>query len=437
MAGDIRHLASYEADWQERRAEDALATSNSKLAASAWESFKQHGFPTERRGNELWKYTDVRAINSEAFRTDLPSEPLDVDSIAEFVPLPSEWANTVYLDGKLLTTVGVAEPSRKQTENDGELGSNVGTIAKHDQSAFVALNTAFFSAAHDVTVDGAESHPIHIVWVSSGGGDEARANYPRISFRGLAGKSATLIETYLSLADEPLLEVPVVEINLEANAELTHYRFQISRSSTYHIATTRVKQAAGSTYTSTSFTTGAAIGRHDVHSHLSDGAECVLHGLYVTNGNEHQSNEISATHSEPNGTSHQFYKGILSGNSQAVFSGKIVVERDAQKTEAEQKDLNLLLSHGAEIDTKPSLEIYADDVQCSHGATAGHVDEDTLFYLHSRGINYQTAQAMLIRGFAQEILDEFELPELRDFASRKMDELMPQLQASSDTIGTA
>ena len=433
MAGDIRHLASYEADWQERRAKDSLEAANSKLATAAWESFKLLGFPTERRGNELWKYTDVRAINAEAFRSGIPSSPIDVESIAEFVPLPSEWANTVYVDGKLLA----ADPSRNETENEGHLTSSFGTIAKHDQSAFIALNTAFFSAAHDVTVDGAESHPIHVVWVSSGGRDEPRANYPRIFFRGLAGQSATLIETHLSLTNEPLLEVPVVEIDLEADAELTHYRFQISRSSTYHIATTRVKQAAGSTYKSTSFTTGASIGRHDVHSHMSDGAECVLHGLYVTNGNEHQSNEISATHSEPNGKSHQFYKGILSGNSQAVFSGKIVVERDAQKTEAEQKDLNLLLSHGAEIDTKPSLEIYADDVQCAHGATAGHVDEDTLFYLHSRGIDYQTAQAMLIRGFAQEILDEFDLPELRDFASRQMDELMPELQASSDTIGTA
>ena len=437
MAGDIRNLASYEADWQERSAEDSSGAANSKLAASAWESFKRLGFPTERRGNELWKYTDVRAINAEAFRTGLPSAPIDVGSIAEIVPMPSHWANTVYVDGKLLAAVGNTEPSRNGIETEGDSTSNIGTIANHEQSAFVALNTAFFSATHNVTVDGTKSHPIHIVWVSSGSGIDARANYPRIFFRGLAGQSATLIETHLSLTNEPLLEVPVVEIDLEADAELTHYRFQISRSSTYHVATTRVRQAAGSSYRSTSFATGAAIGRHDVHSHLSDGAECVLHGLYVTNGNEHQSYEISATHSEPNGTSHQFYKGILSGNSQAVFSGKVVVERDAQKTEAEQKDLNLLLSHGAEIDTKPSLEIYADDVQCSHGATAGHVDEDTLFYLHSRGINYQTAQAMLIRGFAQEILDEFELPELRDFASRQMDELMPELQASSDTIGTA
>ena len=432
MAGDIRHLASYEADWQNRLTESPSGFAKSELAASGWDAFKRLGFPTERRGSELWKYTDIRAINAEAFRADQPSAHISSDAIADLVPMPSEWTNSVYVDGKLITDITEATNSKQTATAIG-----IGTIAGHQESAFVALNTAFSSHVHEAVANDIDSPPVHIIWVSTNSGGAARANYPRLFFRGLAGQSATLIETHISLTDEPLLEVPVIEIDLETDSELTHYRFQISKSLTYHIATTRVRQASGSTYRSTSFATGAAIGRHDVHSHLGESAECVLHGLYVTNEQQHQSNEISTTHSKPNGTSHQFYKGILSGRSQAVFSGKVVVERDAQKTDAQQKDLNLLLSHGAEIDTKPSLEIYADDVQCSHGATAGHVDEDTLFYLHSRGIDYQTAQAMLIRGFAQEILDEFKLPELRGFASRQMDELMPALQANSDTIGTA
>ena len=166
-------------------------------------------------------------------------------------------------------------------------------------------------------------------------------------------------------------------------------------------------------------------------------AESTLHGVYLTTNRQHQDNEISTTHAAPHCTSDQYYKGILSGRSRAVFSGKITVERGAQKTDANQKDLNLLLSHGAEVDTKPSLEIYADDVKCAHGATAGHVDEDTLFYLQSRGVDYDTAQAMLIRGFAAEILSEFKDDELHAFLESQLDELMPALQEASDTIGTA
>ena len=159
-------------------------------------------------------------------------------------------------------------------------------------------------------------------------------------------------------------------------------------------------------YRSTSFSVGSSIGRNDVFTSLNgEYADSTLHGVYITTNRQQHDNEISTTHAAPNGTSDQYYKGILSGRSRAVFSGKIVVERGAQKTDANQKDLNLLLSHGAEVDTKPSLEIYADDVKCAHGATAGHVDEDTLFYLQSRGVDYDTAQAMLIRGFAAEILD--------------------------------
>ena len=436
MAGEIRHLDSYDADWQKRRSKIPKGSPLLNLSTSGWESFKRLGFPTDRRGSELWKYTDVRAINAEAFRWGLPSARPELESINEIVPLPPHWINFVYVDGEPVAN-GPQLPSRGGMESSTDWTTRIGIIAEHDQSAFVALNSAFCSRAQAVVVDEAGLPPVHVVWISTGGGSASRVNYPRMVYQSRPGQSATLIETHVSLTDEALLEVPVVEIDLEPDAELSHYRFQISKSSTYHIATTRVRQAARSSYRAISFAAGAAIGRQDMHAHLDEGAECVLHGLYVTNGTQHQSNEISTTHAKPNGTSHQYYKGILSGTSQAVFSGKVVVERNAQKTDAEQKDLNLLLSHGAEIDTKPSLEIYADDVQCSHGATAGHVDEDTLFYLHSRGIDYQTAQAMLIRGFAQEIVDEFDLPELRIFASRQMDELMPALQASSDTIGTA
>ena len=280
--------------------------------------------------------------------------------------------------------------------------------------------------------------PIHLIYVTTKSDEGPLAVYPRIAIDVGAGSSGTLIESHLSLSDDTHLSVPVVEIRMGADSSLTHYRYQDDGENSYHFATTRVSQDAGSSYRSTSFSVGSSIGRNDVFTSLNgEHAESTLHGVYITTNRQHHDNEISTTHAAPRGTSDQYFKGILSGRSRAVFSGKIVVERGAQKTDANQKDLNLLLSHGSEVDTKPSLEIYADDVKCAHGATAGHVDEDTLFYLQSRGVDYDTAQAMLIRGFAAEILDEFEDEGLREFLENRLDQLMPELQEASDTIGTA
>ena len=436
--GEIKHLATYQADWE--RCLAGIHSDKLELATEGWDAFKRQGFPTSRRGNELWKYTDIRAINETEFRWDLQTEMPDFEELTGVVPIIESWKNMVFVDERYAGTWGAEIEGRDPGSSERlahESETVHGAIANVESDPFVALNAAFCSTPLKMLVADDEMAPFQVIWVSTGSEPDARANYPRCALSLGPDTSATFIETHVSLTDRPLLEVPVVEVHLGAGASLTHYRLQLSRRQTYHVATTRVRQAAGSTYNSVSFATGAAIGRHDIHTHMGEGAECKLHGLYITNGDEHQSNEVSATHSKPHGTSDQFYKGILSGKSQAVFSGKVVVERGAQKTDAQQKDLNLLLSHGAEIDTKPSLEIYADDVQCGHGATAGHVDEDTLFYLQSRGVDYGTAQAMLIRGFAQEILDEFDLPELNDFLTRRVDDLLPELQATSDTIGTA
>jgi Fe-S cluster assembly protein SufD len=207
----------------------------------------------------------------------------------------------------------------------------------------------------------------------------------------------------------------------------------VENEKTFHVGITRVYQSADSSFNQVFFGTGPAIGRNDVHTLLdAPGAECNLRVLYLTTNRQHLDNRISTTHAKPHGTSHQYYKGVLSGRSRAVFSGKVVVERDAQKTFADQKDLNLLLSKGAEIDTRPSLEIFADDVKCFHGATAGHVDPDSLFYMQSRGLDVETARAMLIRGFASEIVEDIGVLPLREYAERITERLMPSFHAGAD-----
>ena len=441
----VRHLDIYRDDWEayvSNETSNGVSTDRTHaLREEGWNEFKRIGFPTHRRGNELWKYTDLRPIDRTPFRFGAPSVALDHSELAAKVPLPPEWRNIVFVDGALDRSLSDVEelPDGVQLGTVAEF-ERAGTLAVCASNAFVALNSAFLADGCFLVVreKAPIEKPIQIVFVTTSGSDAQRAVNPRVALTLEPNAELTLIETHVSISDVCHLSVPVVEISVGQDASLTHYRVQLENESSYHFATTRVRQDAGSVYRSLSFSIGSSIGRNDVFTMLEgEYAESVLHGLYLTTNRQHQDNEISTTHCVPHGTSDQYYKGILSGRSRAVFSGKITVERGAQKTDANQKDLNLLLSHGAEVDTKPSLEIYADDVKCGHGATAGHVDEDTLFYLQSRGVDYETAQAMLIRGFAAEILDEFEDDLLREFLEGKLDELMPALQEASDTIGTA
>lgn len=441
-----RHLDTYRNDWQQFVAgssRNGVAQNPvHELRNIGWEEFERIGFPIHRRGNELWKYTDLRRIDRLEFRFGAPSASVNLDELNQRVPLIDAWHNVVFVDG-------VLDERLSDTSSHAPVGSalmsvanfnHLGELADCTDNAFVALNTAFLGDGLllEIADDSEVDTPIHLVFATTNTEHGLRAVYPRVAIAVGKRASATVIESHVSMSDTTHLSAPVAEITLDEEATLKHFRLQIDGENSFHFATTRVFQETSSDYHSTSFSVGSDIGRNDIFTHLiGEYAGSTLHGVYLTTNRQHQDNEISTTHTAPHCTSDQYYKGILSGRSRAVFSGKITVERGAQKTDANQKDLNLLLSHGAEIDTKPSLEIYADDVKCAHGATAGHVDEDTLFYLQSRGVDYDTAQAMLIRGFAAEILSEFEDDELHAFLESQLDALMPELQEASDTIGTA
>ena len=435
-----RHLDTYRADWeryaQSQNAYHSDADPTRDLREDAWKEFARIGFPIHRRGNEHWKYTDLRPVDRIGFRLSAEDVDPSVVQFAPHLPPSDDCDYVVFVNGFLADDQSDDRVQRIST------CPWVGELAGFTGDAFVSLNTAFMNVRGGAYVEFLPGRrydkPLHIVHVSTVSEDVPLAIYPRIAIEMGEGSSGTLIESHISFSDATHLSVPVVEIGMSGNSSLTHIRYQDESETAFHFATTRVSQDGGSSYKSTSFFVGSSIGRNDVFTSLQgEYADSTLHGVYITTNRQHQDNEISTTHAAPHCTSDQYFKGILSGRSRAVFSGKIVVERGAQKTDANQKDLNLLLSHGAEVDTKPSLEIYADDVKCAHGATAGHVDEDTLFYLQSRGVDYDTAQAMLIRGFAAEILGEVEDVALREFLENRLDALMPTLQAASDTIGTA
>ena len=409
------------------------------LRGRAWAQFARMGFPVARRGNEEWKYTNVRPVDRVPFQfaTGFASSAVTIPEVKAAAPWDDSWHTLLFVDGRYTGSYSTGAVDGLTACNFSDaagadralLESNVGRFASVEDDAFTALNTAFVDHGAFVYVPGGTDVdvPVHILHVNTNV-DGDRATYPRGLVVVGEGSRVTLIETYVSLGDNRQFTDSVVEMVLEEGAQVDHYRILTENESTFHIGVTRVHQSSDSNLRSISFATGPAIGRNDLHVQLDGpGAECTLHGLYMTTNRQHLDNHISTTHAKPNGTSHQFYKGILAGRSRAVFSGKVLVEQDAQKSYADQKDLNLLLSKRAEIDTMPSLEIYADDVKCFHGATAGHVDENALFYMESRGVDRDTAAAMLIRGFASEIVEEFEPPALREYVEQVTDQLLPGL----------
>ena len=401
----------------------------SRTRAHAFDRFSELGFPTARRGNERWKYTNVAPIAAAAFSHSIAGRPKVVDPgvLEGRLPKGGGWVTLAFLDGRYSPSLSTPSPKldgarisslASSLDLDGEAAEeHLGRYAGVDDDGFTAFNTAFVDDGAILSV-GRESllrTPVHLVHLSTGNGSPT-ASHPRNLIVAGRNSEATVVETYLSLSPSRDLTNAVTEIVLEEGAKLDHYRLLLNAAGAFHVGATRVHQSKDSSFTSASISRGAALARHDLLVTLdAPGTYCSLNGLYVTSGKEHIDNFINIDHASPNTTSRLYYKGILDGSSRAVFGGTVLVRKDAQKADAQQSDKNLLLSDDAEVDSKPSLLIYADDVKCGHGATAGHIDEDTLFYMMSRGLDRRTASALLVRGFAGEIVDRVRLEPLRQF----------------------
>ena len=379
------------------------------LRQEAWSRFNKLGFPTARRGNEKWKYTNVRPLAAANFDNPpviLAESKITAADLHRVAPWNDSWNNLVFLDGHF---------SGNLSNNSGQLGVTIladaiasgnpalqSQLAKHaivDDDGFTALNTAFLrdGAFIDIPAGHIASAPVHLIFVTTGQQDHA-ASYPRTLLIAGANSRVTVLESYVSLAESSYFTNAVSEFVLEEGAEVEHYRLLLENADAFHVGTTRVQQGKDSSISSASFARGAAMARQDIQVTLdAPGASCSLNGLYMTTGEQHIDNLINIDHSQPHTKSRLYYKGILDGKSKAVFGGTVLVRKDAQKTDAQQTDKNLLLSREAEVDSKPSLLIYADDVQCSHGATAGHIDKETLFYMQSRGLDRETASRIAVR----------------------------------------
>ena len=395
------------------------------LRLSAITRFETLGFPTTR--NEDWHFTSVSPITEGRFASlTKPSGTVTAAQLAPFGFAQSDWHTLVFVNGRfdealsrghaLPRGVRVLPLAQAFDEVPVLVEQYLGQIVSFDAHTFTALNTAFINdgavvhVAHDVEV----TRPIHLLFVSGGGAAQGAA-HPRNLIVLDAHAKATVIESYVGLSDGAYFTNAVTEASIADGATLTHLKLQRESAQAFHVGTLDVRQARDSHFFSFSFATGAALSRTNIYTELrGSGCGATLNGLYLGDREQHIDHQTRIEHVEPNCYSRELYKGILDGASHGVFNGKVYVHPEAQKTDGKQTNNTLLLSEKAQIDTKPQLEIFADDVKCTHGATVGRLDETSLFYMKSRGINARTARELLTYAFAADVLETIELDEVRE-----------------------
>jgi Fe-S cluster assembly protein SufD len=382
--------------------------------------FDATGFPTVR--DEAWKYTNLASLVRQPFHAVPDASPPTREQLERLLPNAFDAFRLVFLNGHYRPELSFppridgrdfALPLAAALDSDAEaLEPNLGRVASVDHHPLAALNTAFLA-------DGAYIHlpdnltldrPIHLIYFATA---EALAQ-PRTLIVAGPNSRATVVEQYVGIDESRYFTNAVTEVVLERDARLEHYRLQTESRLGFHVNGLHVRQCENSEFTSQAIDLGGLLVRNDLYALLdAPGASCRLNGLYVADGRQHVDNHTYVSHAKPRCTSREFYKGVLDGRGRAVFNGRVVVQPDAQHTDAEQINRNLLLSEDAEIDTKPELEIYADDVKCSHGATVGQLDLDQLFYLRSRGVDDAQARDLLTFAFANDVLRRFRSAPLR------------------------
>jgi len=387
--------------------------------------FAELGLPTTR--DEDWKYTSLAPITATEFDLAFDGdgrEPSE-DAIAPFCVGTSAWSRLVFVNGRFSSKLSVLRPLPGNVRI-GSLGEALITdadvvrermTAAPDEplDAFTALNAAFWQDGAFIAVpDGVVvDQPIHLLFVATTPG-RPRVDHPRNLVVLGRESRATVLESYVALDGDTYLTNAMTEVTLGAGARLDHLGIQLESGRAFHVGRTRVGQGRDSRFASCAVTLDGRLVRNEVHAVLdAEGAECRLSGLYVVGGRQHVDTHTVIDHASPRATSRQLYKGILDGHARGVFNGRIVVRPGANGTDAHQTNKNLLLSDDVEVDSKPQLEIFADDVKCSHGAADGQPPAEAIFYLESRGLDEAAARALLTYGFANEVLERIDVAPVR------------------------
>jgi Fe-S cluster assembly protein SufD len=392
------------------------------LRERAWRAYSSQGLPTLRQ--EEWRFTNVAAVAKTAFRRPLAVDRGELSAAVA----PFRLAGTtelVFVDGRFDAALSARELPAGLTVTHGA-GSEreealLGSVAGTETRPFAALATALFEeVAHvEVAAGAVVTEPLHLLFYSTAQ-ETPGASFPRTLIHAGENSQATVVESFAGAADAVYLTCPVTEIVAEPAAIVDHYKFQRDSRSAYHLSALAVATARSSNVSTHSFSLGGAIVRHDIQARLAgEGSVATMNGLYLVDGRQVCDTHMRVDHVAPHCDSHELYKGILDGRSRAIFNGRIFVHKGAQKTDAKQTNRNLLLSDDALVNTNPQLEIFADDVKCTHGSTVGQLDDDAIYYLRSRGIGAEAAKSLLTSAFASDLVERAKVPalarELREF----------------------
>ncbi len=389
--------------------------------------FAEIGLPTPQ--HEDWRFTNVAPIARLPFKPLLtPTEAnVKVDQF-NFTSLPS--SRLVFVNGHYSARLSSVLPQDSGIQigslstamaGDGALLQKyLGRFAKADENGFSALNSAFFTdgAFIHVPTGKAVRDAVHVMFISTTS-EGGAAIHPRNLIIAEPGSKLTLIESYVCTVQSAYVTNAVSEFVIGDNAHVEHCKFQEESRTGYHVAAQHFHIGRNANVISHSFAFGAKLSRNNIRTTLAgEGLDCILNGLYITHDEQLADHHMIVEHAKPHCNSHEYYNGILDDRSKGVFHGRILVQQEAQKTDAKQTNKNLLLSDDATIDTKPQLEIYADDVKCTHGATIGQLNDESIFYLRARGIGLETARRILIHAFAGEIIDRVRCEPLREELDR-------------------
>ena len=427
--------ANQQRDWLQQLLEtQKTAANNPQWMTDRRASLTQQllNLPNINRSLEAWRYTSIDALFQQTFQvTDaVPATTMDHPLLQSVI----DSYRIVLLNGQVVNSLST------QTLPDGVsfsallpvLQDHPEQLVDHAEHVFTALNSSlhgdgvWLHVAAGVVLD----KPLEIIYLNQSAG-QSLLMQPRNIIRLEAGAKATLIERFVSSDQSVYFNNQLSDIMLAEAASLTHYRIQDESRNAWHLASLYLSLHSRSQYRATSLAFGGRWARTDYITEFKQpGASCELNGLYTVGDQQLVDFHLDTRHLVAHCASQSQFKGLLYGKGRAVFDGRILVAKDAQKTDARLSNDNLMLTRDAEVDTKPQLEIYADDVQCSHGTTVGQLDAQQIFYLRSRGIDAATAREMLCQGFANTVIDSIELPDLRDYASQKLRDTL-QLTASS------
>ena len=409
----------------------------SQLRREAMLRFVETGFPTI--ADEDWRYTNVASLAATPYEA-APAPSPDGRCRTESRPVGSSGGvHCVFLNGRFCSELSQLDEAESRVrvgslaavlrERPEEVEAHLARYIETERHPFAALNTAFIEDGAVVRVAAGVRvpAPIHLVFLSTGNGGPAFVTHPRNLILVGAGSECSVVEHYVGVGERSYFNNPVTEVAVGENANLDHYRLQEESPEAHHVSTLEIRQESNSVVRTMSADLGGTLTRNDLNVVLGgEGADAALDGIFITSGKQLVDNHTRIEHAAPHCGSRELYKGILGGRSRGVFRGRIVVQPGAQQTDSEQTNNNLLLSDRALVNTKPQLEIYADEVKCTHGATIGQLDREAIFYMRSRGIDEDMARSILIYGFAEDLIRRVRLAALRDRLSALVFDRLPQ-----------